>query len=125
MSNTESGKLIVIGHIQTFSSGFTKREIVIDTGGEYPQQIAFELIKDKTSAVDGYQIGTPLTVHYNLRGNEYNGRYYTNLQAWRLEPDAGGSQQPQQQYNPTNTQDKPVAPSLQTNEPNQNDDIPF
>ena len=34
-------------------------------------------------------IGQEVTVHFNLRGNEYNGKYYVNLQAWRLDKGEG------------------------------------
>jgi len=27
-----------------------------------------------------------VSVAFNLRGNEYNGKYYTNLQAWKITP---------------------------------------
>lgn len=72
---------------QTFSSGFTKREFVVTTDEQYPQDIKFELIKEKTTAIDSFKDGDTLKVSFNMRGNEYNGKYYVNLQAWRVEAD--------------------------------------
>ena len=97
MSNiSKEGTIIAIDDIITFDSGFTKREFVIKTtdDGEYPQDIKFELVKDKTSLVDKYKLGDKVTVHFNVRGREYNEKYYVNLVAWRLEgPETAVAQQ--------------------------------
>lgn len=80
-----TGKLKVKMDEQSFNSGFTKREFVLTTEEQYPQDIKFELIKDKTSAIDKYNLNDTIKVSFNLRGNEYNGKYYVNLQAWKVE----------------------------------------
>ena len=80
-----TGKLKVAMEVQSFSSGFTKREFVVTTDEQYPQDVKFELIKDKTSLIDAYKPNDTIKVSFNLRGNEYNGKYYVNLQAWRIE----------------------------------------
>ena len=91
MSNQLTGKIIVKNDTQTFPSGFQKREFVIEEiEGKYPQQIKFEVVKDKCDALDSVAIGSVLTVDYNLRGNEYQGKYYVSLQAWKFNVDAVG-----------------------------------
>ena len=85
MSNIQ-GKVKVIFPTQTFDSGFQKREFVITTSDDkYPQDIKFEVLKDKCSELDNVREGSDITVHYNIRGNEYNGKYYVSLQAWKWE----------------------------------------
>lgn len=85
-----SGKLKKIMDVQSFDSGFSKREFVITTEEQYPQEIKFELFKDKTSLIDKYKEGDVLKVSFNIRGSEYNERFYVNLNAWRLEVDQAG-----------------------------------
>lgn len=88
MSNiSKEGEIIAIDETIEFDSGFTKREFVIKTtdDGDYPQDIKFELVKDKTALVDKYKLGDKVTVHFNVRGREYNGKYYVNLVAWKLD----------------------------------------
>lgn len=85
MSYEVSGKLKVKQDTQTFSSGFEKREFVVTTQEQYPQDIKLEFVKDKCSLLDSYEVGQDVKVSFNLRGNEYNGKYYVNLQAWRIE----------------------------------------
>ncbi len=80
------GKIKVIGETQSFgSSGFTKRHLVITTDEKYPQDIQVEFVKDKCSILDKYAVGQDVKVGINIRGNEYKGKYYVNLQGWKIE----------------------------------------
>ena len=92
MSFEIEGNLKVIMDAQTFGSGFTKREFVVTIGDEkYPQDIKMELVKDKTALLDKFKIGQRVKLAFDLRGGEHNGRYYVNVQAWRIQP-ADGSE---------------------------------
>lgn len=86
---TATGPILNIGETQTFASGFTKRELVIttDADSKYPQAVKFEVTKDKCAELGKFKVGQPVTVYFNLRGNEYNGKYFVNLQAWRIDAD--------------------------------------
>lgn len=79
------GSVKLVSETQTFNSGFQKREFVLTTKEQYPQDVKFELVKDRIDLIDQYKPGDDIKVHFNIRGNEYNGRYYVNLQAWRIE----------------------------------------
>ncbi len=86
------GKLKVLFDTQTFASGFSKREFVVTTPDDrYPQDIKFEAVKDKIAQLDSMQVGQDVSVSFDLRGNEYNGKYYVNLNAWRIQPAQGGA----------------------------------
>lgn len=82
----------------TFASGFRKREFVVtDDDDTYPQNVKFECVKGKTAQLDAVVPGQRVTVKFDLRGNEYKGRYYVNLVAWNVdvdEADAGGFAEP-------------------------------
>lgn len=89
------GTIKVIMDIQTFGSGFTKREFVITTDSEkYPQDIKMEFVKDKTSLLDGYKPGQRVKVGFDLRGSEHNSRYYVNVLAWRIQTADGSGSSP-------------------------------
>jgi hypothetical protein len=79
-----TGTLLEIFPEQTFPSGFSKREFVVQTDDRYPQQIKFELLKERCSRLDEFQVGEPVQVNFDLRGNEYEGRYFVNLVCWKL-----------------------------------------
>lgn len=86
-----NGKIKLIYDTQEFASGFKKREFVVTTQEQYPQDVKFEAIKEKVDLLDTYKPGDEVNVHFNIRGNEYQGKYYVNLQAWRLERGQGAA----------------------------------
>ena len=88
MENVTEGTIKVIMDLQTFDSGFIKREFVITTKEEYPQDIKFEITKEKAETFETYnKVGDEVTVKFNIRGNFHDptNRYFVNLQAWRIE----------------------------------------
>jgi hypothetical protein len=87
-----TGTVKVVMDEVTFPSGFNKREFVVTTEDDrYPQDIKFETVKDKTALLNDLKEGQRIKVTFDLRGNEHNGRYYTNLSAWRVEPAGEGA----------------------------------
>ena len=82
-----SGTVETVLPVETFPSGFSKRVLVINTGGKYPQTVPVEFVKDNVDLLTGLRKGQSVTAHINIRGNEHNGRYYANIQGWRLELD--------------------------------------
>ena len=80
-----SGTIKEIFETQTFTSGFSKREFVITTQEQYPQQVKFEMTKDRADIIDSLAIGDFVKVSFNIRGNEYQGKYYVSLQGWKVE----------------------------------------
>jgi hypothetical protein len=79
------GSFLLIHDIQSFASGFTKREFVISTGERYPQQLKFELVKERCAMLDDFAVGDDVVVQFDIRGNEYNGKHYVNLSCWKLQ----------------------------------------
>jgi len=79
------GRVIVIGETEKISETFSKRLVVVETNEQYPQTIPIEFIKDKTGSLDNYNIGDEVKVHINLRGREWNGKYFLNAQGWKIE----------------------------------------
>lgn len=79
------GKIKQIGELQTFDSGFTKVEFIITTVEQYPQDVKFEIIKEKAEQFLKFnKVDQLVDVSFNVRGNEYNGKFYVNLQAWKV-----------------------------------------
>lgn len=119
-----TGKIKVIFDTQTFPSGFTKREFVVTTGDEnYPQDLKFEIIKDKCSWLDKFEAGQDVTVHFDIRGNEFKDKYYVNLNCWKIlggeGSGSGSSNAPAQSSANESSQVEPSPDDLV------NDDIPF
>ena len=131
-----TGKLKVIFDTQTFPSGFTKREFVLIIGdSNYPQDVKFELIKDKCSWLDNFSQDQEVTVSFDIRGNEYKEKYYVNLNCWKIvgagqSQGGGGNAQSAQAQPPTPAPTPTPAPEANPfGEPSsddlRSDDIPF
>jgi hypothetical protein len=102
------GRLEVVGDIQQFPSGFSKREFVVETqDGQYPQMIKFECVKERTSLTEGFEKGDPVKVQFDLRGNEYKGKYYVNLVAWKLDKAGAAPDNPAESPAPYGDADAP------------------
>ena len=67
-----------------FKSGFKKKEFVVNTGGEYPQSIKMEVVKDNIDKLEGIPVGTEVTCKIDIRGRLYEGNYYNNILAWAV-----------------------------------------
>jgi hypothetical protein len=87
-----TGKVKLIQEPQTFASGFTKREVVVTVeDGKYPQDINLEFLQDKVSLLDTVAEGQEIKVFFDIRGREYNGRYFNNLVGWKIEGGEGSA----------------------------------
>lgn len=122
MSFEVNGKLHKAFPTEKKSESFQTRDFVIEIdNGNYPQLIKFQVVQDRCSMVDDYQEGEMVKVYFDLRGREWNGKYLTNLNAWRMEkiqteasPAATSAPSPQAGF-----------PSADDMPPAFDDDLPF
>ncbi|ASJ75359.1 DUF3127 domain-containing protein [Granulosicoccus antarcticus] len=129
MGYKAEGKLEKIFDTEQKSGSFQAREFVIEVAdGQYPQMVKFQLVQDKCALVDDYSEGDTIEVEFDLRGREWNGKYFTNLQAWRISrggegggESSGGGGQSQGSRAPAAAPQAPAA-SAKTDF---DDDIPF
>ena len=61
-----------------------KQEYILETIEQYPRKVKFDLFGDK---VDQYplQEGNVVTIFVNIESREFNGRWYTDVRAWKVE----------------------------------------
>lgn len=85
------GKLHRVFQTEQKSDKFSAREFVLEVpDGNYPQLIKFQAVQDRCGILDNFKEGDQVRVSFDLRGREWNGKYLTNLNAWRM--DAGGGE---------------------------------
>ena len=93
MSFEIEGKLHKVYDTEQKTESFRTREFVIETmQGQYAQFVKFQLTQDRCEVVDPYEPGQQIKVYFDLRGRQWQDKYFTNLNAWRIE--AAGSAQP-------------------------------
>ena len=89
-----SGKIVELlpeksGH--SANGEWRKREYVLETEAQYPKKICFMAWGDK---IDQFEIkqGERLTVSVDLESREYNGRWYTDVKAWKVSRDGADAE---------------------------------
>ena len=86
------GAIKVVFDLVSFPSGFTKREFVLTMDDDYPQDIKFACVKEKTALLDNVAPGDRVKVAFRVRGNLFKERYFVDLQAFRVDKiDGDGS----------------------------------
>ena len=99
-------------NVQTGTSArgaWSKQEFIFEyQEGNFPAQVCMNVWgEDKVRELEKYQVGDKVKVSFNLSAREYNGRWYNDIRAWRIEP-AGTAPAVSQPQAPAPAQ--PVAP---------------
>lgn len=85
MSYSVKGTIKVMGQMEKFPSGFSKRVVVLSVkDGEYENLVPISFVKDKTSLIGKSRAGDQVEIEFDIRGREYKGNYYTDLVGWRV-----------------------------------------
>jgi len=89
MSLAIKGKINKILSIESGTSKagkeWKKQGFVIDTGAQYNPEVCFSLFgDDKIEMLKNYSEGQHVEVSFNVSSREFNGKYYHNLDAWKI-----------------------------------------
>lgn len=82
-----SGKLIQLLPLQTGqgkNGTWKKQEIILETEGQYPKKVCIAIWGDKADEKT-LQVGNNLKIDFDVESREYNGRWYTDVKAWKVE----------------------------------------
>jgi Domain of unknown function (DUF3127) len=73
---------------------WAKCDFVIETQEKFPKKVCLTAWNDLIGTIKGMDIGTEIKVSFDISSREYNGRWYTDVKAWRVDPaGSGGAQQ--------------------------------
>ena len=86
---------------QSARGPWRKQQYILETEGQYPKKVCFMAWGDK---IDEFKIqeGDELIVSINIESREYNGRWYTDVKAWKIQRGSASENQaaPSQQAAP-------------------------
>ena len=105
---------------------WSKQEFVFEyQEGNFPTQVCMNVWgEDKVRELDKYQVGDKVKVAFNLSSREYNGRWYTDVRAWKIEPAGAQQSAPAGNYSaPAPSAPLPTADDMSS--PLSEDDLPF
>ena len=82
-----TAKLIQLLPLQTGSGKngqWKKQDIIVETEGNYPKKVCISIWGDKINE-SILKIGSQLTISFDVESREYNGKWYTDVKAWKVE----------------------------------------
>jgi hypothetical protein len=83
-----TGKLISLQPVQTGegkNGPWKKQDIIFEYGDAYPKKVSVSIWGDKINP-QLLTVGNMLIVHFEVESREYNGKWYTDCKAWKIEP---------------------------------------
>lgn len=84
-----TGRIIAVlpeqGGVSKAGNTWKKQEYVLETHDQYPKKICFQLFGEDRIAQAHIQPGEELTVSFDINSREYQGRWYTSIDAWKVE----------------------------------------
>lgn len=90
---------------------WVKQDFIVETQETYPKKVCITGMGNKSEELNKYNVGDSVKVSVNIESREYNGKWYTNVNVWKIE--AG---------------EQSTAPQTPITEPKQqegSDDLPF
>jgi hypothetical protein len=80
-------KLVQLQPLQTGegkNGSWKKQDIIVETDGTYPKKVCISIWGDKINE-SVLQLGNNLDIQFDVESREYNGRWYTDCKAWKIE----------------------------------------
>jgi hypothetical protein len=124
-----SGKIIAVlpeqGGTSRNGNEWKKQEYVLETHEQYPKKICFQIFGADKIAQAAIQTGEELTVHFDIDSREYQGRWFTNINAWRVERTADNAYANQENAAQGHAASASASAAPDFPPPNEKDDLPF
>lgn len=83
------GTIYKIFDTEQVKDTFRKRACVVEIrsgkDGQYPELVKLDFVQDRCESLDDFTEGESVRVNFELKGREWNGKVFTNLQAYRIE----------------------------------------
>lgn len=94
-----------------------KTVVVTESEGQYPKSVAFTLMKPELVDIK-FSKNEPVTIHGNVESKEYNGKWFTNVTAWKVDKDPSSTA-------PSQPAPSPKAQATPVQAINDDDFLPF
>jgi len=87
MSLEISGKVFALLQEQSGegkNGRWVKQDFVIETVDQFPKKVCFSAWGDKAADIKKLKTGDAVTIGFNPESREFNGKWYTDLRAWKI-----------------------------------------
>lgn len=92
------GKIIAVmekrsGVAQQSGKAWATQDYVIETINEqYPKRCIFNVFGEENIKKFALEVGKVVTIHFDINAREYNGRWYNDIRAWRVDTEQAAPQ---------------------------------
>ena len=122
------GRVIQLLALQTGegkNGTWKKQDFVIETDGQYPKKVCISAWGDKINE-SALQIGNEVNISFDVESREYNGRWYTDLKAWKIDTlSAGATEQPSYSASAPSSRPASVTELPSSLQASEDDNLPF
>jgi hypothetical protein len=73
-------------------TAWTKRDFIIETIDNFPKKVCIAAWGDRAADLSSISEGDMIKVSFDVQSREYNGKWYTDLRAWKIEHQGASSQ---------------------------------
>jgi Protein of unknown function (DUF3127). len=120
-----TGKIIAVlpeqGGTSKNGNEWKKQEYVLETYDQYPKKVCFQIFGADRIAQADIKVGEDLNVFFDIESREYQGRWYTNINAWKVDR-VSAQTSPEAPANPISN---PTVAAPDFGPANPVDDLPF
>jgi hypothetical protein len=89
-------KLPMQSGISKTGNSWQKQEFVIETLEQFPRKICANLWGERTAVLETLNIDDKVVMSFDLESREFNGKWYTDVKAYKLDPVTTNPQSPTQ-----------------------------
>lgn len=91
-----TGKIIAAlpergGVAKSSGNSWKVQEFVLETQEQYPHKMMFSIFGEDKIAQAAIKVGDTVTVSFDINAREFNGRWYNDVRAWKVEHVDGGA----------------------------------
>lgn len=132
-----TGKIIFVGEARSGVARSTgnpwmSQDYVLETAEQYPRRMMFNVFGEDKIKQFNLSVGAEVTVQFDINAREFNGRWYNDIRAWRIDPAAPAAApaaMPAAQQFPPASAAAPAAPAAPAQDfgaaADSTDDLPF
>lgn len=123
--------LPLVEGVSKAGNSWKKKEWVLETLGEYPRKVKFDFFGDRVDQ-NPLEVGKCYRISFDIESRDWNGRWYTDIRAFRSEPMADQSAAGPMAFEPEMPAQPgagygaaPQSPGFISGKGDEGDDLPF
>ena len=124
-----TGKVIAVlepkgGISKASGNPWKMQDYVIETNEQFPRRMCFNVFGEDKISQFNIQVGEEITVSFDINAREYQGRWYNDIRAWKVDR-VTADQQAVPAVDAPIANEAPVAPLPTVEAEESTDDLPF